>query len=499
MTDSHAFGATLGPLTEPAPPSWREWGSAIVVATALLVLLRPVTVNEPYWWDASAVYVPGAHWLETHHFAARPGVFPSDLSRGHTPLFYLALAFAFRFFGTSPVVGHTLVLACAIASIVLTYGLGRLVAGPLAGACAALLVAGSNLFLTMSSEALPEIPCTALTMAVLYTFARGRYAACAAWGCALVLAKELTVAGSAACAGALLLTALRHRTVHRDLRAIAILSVPAVPLAVFFAWQRIAEGWFITPYHASLFNTPHSYLESFVYVVRSLFATDAQWLVTVPALAALSARHRAGNATPHPSPPSSGTVRLALALLVLANIVFYTRGWFLDRYALPAHPAVAILAAHALTQLANARSRRHGATVLVAGTLAACFAAAIHRESGKGYDSGETTFRYVHAIRAQKRVFDRLASRGGDPIVMTTWPMTDELRWPYLGYVTRPFRVVNADYLDPSAPPARVDAVVVFDGVGSARGLREEATRRGFRVIARERVGGATCEWWGAE
>ena len=477
------------------PPPAREWLIAVIVAIALLVVLRPVGVAEPYWWDASAVYVPGGHWLETHHFAARPGVFPSDLSRGHTPLFYLALAFAFRVFGTNPTVGHALVLACGVASVVLTYALGRVTAGRLAGACAALLVAGTPLFLTMSSEALPEIPCTALSMAVLYTFARGRYLQCAAWGCALVLTKELTVFASAAVGTAALFASLRQRTLARDARTIGALAVPVIPLVAFFAWQRIVEGWFITPYHASLFNQPHSYGESFVYVVRSMFANDGRWLVVLPAIVLAFLPHRA--AAPVANAPSRATLAIALALLAAANIAFYTRGWFLDRYALPAHPAIAILACSAFAGLVDpvrARFARIALAALTAATMVVGFA---HRWSGKGYDSGETTFRYLHAIRTQRAIFDALAARGGDPVVLTTWPMIDELRWPYLGYVARPYRVVNADYLDPSAPPPAVDAVIAFDGVGSARHLRDEARARGFHVIARERIGGATCEWWG--
>jgi hypothetical protein len=133
----------------------------------------------------------------------------------------------------------------------------------------------------------------------------------------------------------------------------------------------------------------------------------------------------------------------------------------------------------------------------VLGTLVAHLVAAAHRESGQGYASGETTFRYMHAIRVHRRIFDQLASRGGHPVVMTTWPMSDELRWPYLGYVSRPYRVVNADYVAADAPPPPVDAVIVSLDVGSAQRLRDEAMRRRFGLIATERVGNAMCEWWG--
>ncbi|MEI8255103.1 MAG: glycosyltransferase family 39 protein, partial [Deltaproteobacteria bacterium] len=465
----------------PGPPSWREWLLAAIAAVALLLALRPVHVSDPYWWDASAVYVPGAHWLETHHFAARPGVFPSDLSRGHTPLFYLVLAAAFRLFGTSPTVGHVLVLVFAASALTLTFALGRVLAGPVAGAAAMITVAVSPLFLTMSSEALPEIPCTALTMAVLYAFARGRYRQCAAWGCALVLTKELAVAAPAAVAGALLLHSLRRGTFREDLPAIATLSVPAVPLVGFFAWQRLAEGWFITPYHASLFNTPHSYLESFEHVVATLVAFNGRLALTGAALLAMLLPGPRRVVPEEKGAPARGTVYVALALLIAANVAFYTRGWFLDRYALPAHPAVALVAASAFVGFTSRAVARWSAATLALVVAITASVAWSERESGRDYGSGETTFRYVHAMRAQQAIFAAMEARGGDPAVLTTWPMSDELRYPYLGWVHRPFRVVNADYADPASPAPSVDAVVVFDAVGSARRLRDQARARGFR------------------
>lgn len=480
----------------PGPPPVREWLMAVLGAIALLLVLRPVSVTEPFWWDASAVYVPGAHWLETHHFAARPGVFPSDLSRGHTPLFYLLLAFAFRAFGTSPAVGHTVVLGFATMVLAYTYALARWFAGQRAGIAAVVLLAVTPLFLTISSEALPEIPCTALTLAVVYSFARARYRECATWGCALILMKELTVAAPMAVGGAALLVAVRQRTVRASLPTLATLAIPVIPLAGFFAWQRIAEGWFITPYHASLFNEPHAYGEQFVAVVASMFAHDGRWIALAMAVPfAFMARSNQPDAAVNK--PSRPTVRLALVLIIAANTVFYTRGWYLDRYLLPTHPGIVILIVTAFVGLADAAMQRRATIALGIAVLAVAGVSWNHREAGVGYASGETTFRYVHAIRSQQAVFSALEQRGGDPLVLTTWPMSDELREPYLGWVSRPFRVVNADYLVPDSPLPRVDAVIVFDGVGSRTRLRELARRLNFRLLREVHVGGATTEWWG--
>lgn len=480
----------------PAPPPrapgmpLAEWALAALAALALLVALRPVTVHAPYWWDAAAVYVPGAKWLTEHGFDARPGVFPSDLGRGHTAGFYLILAAGFRFFGATPAVGHAIVLGFSAVALATTYALGRLLGGRLAGAAAMLLLAASPLYLTMSSEALPEVPVTALTVVGLYAFARGRYVACALWGCALLALKELSVAGPLAAVGALVLAGLRARRV--PWRDAALLSVPLAPLAGFFVWQRVAEGWWILPYHAALFNESHSYAKAFARVAGSIATADGRWLALAAApVAAWATRRDAG--APGTS-PSRGTTQLALALVVAANVVFYTRGWFLERYALPAHAALVALLASAFNTQAPGRGRR----AALAAVTAAAFALGVSRRwSGDDYASGETTFRYVRAMEAQRAVFRELAARAPGAVVMTTWPMSAELREPYLGWTDRAFRVVNLEYLDPHAPPPAVDAVVTFDALGSHPRLVAEARRRGFRVLHAERRGGATVAWWG--
>src|SRR4051812_4019811 len=110
--------------------------AAMIAATALIVL-RPVGLDVPYWWDAGAVYAPGSQWLAQHAFDARPGVFPSDLGRGHSPLFYLFTALFFRWFGAGPVTGHAIVFGFSVLALTFTYALGARLFGRPAGVVAA--------------------------------------------------------------------------------------------------------------------------------------------------------------------------------------------------------------------------------------------------------------------------------------------------------------------------------------------------------------------------
>lgn len=472
-------------------PGPLEWLLVAAVALAALCALRLAPLDTPYWWDAGAVYAPGAKWLLDHGFDARPGVFPSDLGRGHTPLFYLITALAYRVAGATPVTGHAVVLGFSVMALAYTYALGRWLYGRPAGAVAVVLLAVTPLYLTMSSETLPEVPLTALTVASLYAFARGRWRESALWGCALVLVKETGVACPLAILGALALDAWRTRDLAAFARRAAIAAAPLAVLAAFFAWQRVAEGWWVLPYHAGLFHERHSLAGQLARVARSMFVVDGRALVLLVAAVAVVLRRvrtgRWGDAEPAP-------VVTAIVLVAAANLVFFTKMFFLERYVLPAHPGLLVLAAGALVP-AGARSVARLGAIGVAVASAAL--AVAHRDSGDTYASGELTFAYLRAVRTHQALFRAIEARGGDPAILTTWPVTDELRHPFLGWVSRPHRAISLEWHRLTDEREPVDAVVVFDAVGGADALRAEARERGLRLIRRERIRSASIEWWG--
>lgn len=447
----------------------RELAIVIVVTFVLLALLT-APLATPYWWDDGAVYAPGAKWLLDHGFDARPGVFPSDLSRGHTPLFYVMLAIMYRVAGAGPVAGHLLVFVFAWASLVLTYLLARHMFDWIAGAIAVALLLCVPLFQTMSSMALPEIAMTALTAACFYAFAKGRIGIAAVVGTILVLVKEVGIACPLAIAGALFLEK------PRDVKRVAIALIPVAVLALFFAYQKHAEGWFVLPYHAGLFKEEHSLVDQLGRVASSIFVSDGRVFAVAVAIAlAAYKRFTFGDRN----------VVVALGLFTLMNLVFFAKMFFLERYVLPVHVGVVVLCGGAL------------ALVRVPGVAATFVAVAIafaRRSAGTDLASGETTFRYMHAVRAHQALFAKL---GSDHVVLTDWPVTDELRFPFLGWVKTPTRCVHIDMDDGDTPSSpKVDRVIAVKTLGSYEKLQRKARERGFVIKERIEDGPAEIELW---
>ena len=493
-----------------------ELAGVTLAAAIALLLVGVAPLETPYWWDAAAVYVPGSQWVESHGFAAFPGVFPSLLHRGHTTLFYLLTAGVFRLFGSEPPIGHAVVLGFATATLALTYALGARLFGRPAGVAAALLLGVSPLFLTMSSQVLPEIPLAALTAASLYAFSRGAHGSAALLGVLVVLTKETGVSCPLAIAGALMLEAgWRHRRAPgswRPLaRPIAIAFVPVAALAAYFVWQRVAEGWWVLPYHAELFGLEHDYVRQGAGVFRSMLLADGRWLALLGAAAIGAARLRWMPETfaPDPAPleaeqtgaPARWVVCVALVLVFLANQGFFTQMWFLERYALTAHPGLAVLLGGLLVPAAWASTRARTLTALGAAVVLATGAmATAGRAAGDDYASGETTFRYLRMVEAHRAIYAHLEAREVAPVVLTTWPMTDELRKPELGWVTRPYAAVGLsgyqDGSDTRAAGRPVEAVVTAQGLGAHDALRAEARRLGMERTDRVAVGTAVVELW---
>lgn len=470
-------------------PGW--WLAAAAGAAAALALALPGgALALPIYWDAAAVYAPGARWLADHGFDVRPGAFPADLSKGHPALFFVVVGAAFRAFGATPLVGHAVAAAASAATLVFTVAVGAQLGSALAGALAAALLVSSPLYLSMSAQVIPELTVAALVMAALYFHLRGRMYIVAALGVAMVLCKETALAFPLALGGLAALEALRQRRLPAP-RALLPAVAPVAALGAFFAWQRAAEGWFIMPSQADLV-VPHVQWSSVVDLLGSLATHHGRGLALGAAAAGLVvlARRRA---LPWAT-PGGRALHVAGGLFALAFLVFFARALWLRRYALAAHPPFCLMLTLpiALGARALVADRRLGAALACAPVVAAAAVGLGARWDGREVASGEDTLRYAEVIRERRALY---AALQGDPYVVTAWPMDDELREPWLGWVPRPFRARSLDgHRRRGGPPP--DAVIVLGGCCQDGALRGLARGAGLGLRVRRERDGIVHELW---
>jgi 4-amino-4-deoxy-L-arabinose transferase-like glycosyltransferase len=478
-----------------SPPSTtrldsRELAALALVMLAYLLVVRAGPLSLPYFWDEADVYVAGARWLADHDMDPTPGHFPDDWSRGHPPLLYVLASIAFRLFGPGPVVGHALMIPFAWLGLVATYGLARERHGRAVAVAATAMLGTTPLYLTMGAFLLPEMPLTALTAAALWALHRKNLLAAALLGVLMVWIKETGIFTAGAIGVALLVEQWRTGTLREraSLRDLALATLPLWALVGFFVWQRVNAGYYVFPHHQGLLAERHFEPASLFTAVPSLFFWHARIVLTAAAVLAAPLALRA-------RPGLLGTAEIASLALALFNVLFFAQMFWLERYALPAHPGLlvtgAALVAAALESVGRLTLRR-AALAALAGVVSVGGLGGAYR--GAPSEAPELTFDYADVMRSHAAVARALEERSGtlgeDPLVIGVWPLTVELRDPVLGFTSRPYRTLHVDHLA-DHPDQRADVVVIDPSSRNADRLRALADELGLVSIATIDVGNA--------
>jgi 4-amino-4-deoxy-L-arabinose transferase-like glycosyltransferase len=469
----------------------KELAVVTVLAIAWVAIFRPGPLSLPYFWDEADVYVPGARLIAESGFTYSPSELSDDYSRGHPPLFYLVAAVAFAAFGAAPAVGHLVVLPFTVLALVGTYLLGVRLWDRRVGAAAALLLGATPLFMSMGNMMLPEMALTAAAVWGFLAIAHGRLGWAAAAGVFGVLLKETGLAAPAAVGVIVLYDAWERGELRAaaPLRRSLVATIPLFALCLFFVWQKLVVGYFIFPHHADLLVERPFGISNLFTVFPSLFAWHGRWVLVVAAILAswlgssvLRVRLRL-DVTTERWMPSRGALLVGFAALVLLNALFFSKMFWLERYVLPAHPAV-ILAATFLVVVGMEHL-----PVLAALPAAVGIAMGLaNLWSDPGPDQEELSFAYANVIATHREAF--AAIEGDAPHVLTTWPMTVELENPYLGYVDEPIESTNVRYVagEPEVTPSHV---LISSASSRADALREIADAQGLSPVGRFRVGHA--------
>lgn len=433
-----------------------------VAPAAIYVVLAGVHapwLRLPYFWDEAGYFVPAAldffrhGWLLPH----------STLVNGHPPGLSLWLALAWRIGGFHPVTTHLATLAAAAALLWALLRLGAESEGELArgsGVAAVLLCAATPLFAAQSGLAQLDLPAAALIAWALVWRRRGRTAACALLCVLACLTKETAILAPLAW---WLVDSLSRRPTDGLARRSAPLLAAGSALALWFAYVRVHSGFWLGDPSYLAYNLPaaHPWARFSLALVRRLWQLagyNGMWLVSGLALVAVWRDRRRAVVR--------GSLRCDCLALIAIYVLFHALvgGAVLARYLLPALALYILLAADLILRLPKAGW-------LVAGTAA--FLVANWFWLPPYPAPYEDTFAYANFVRLQQQAADALsagpASRPGSAIY-TTWPATDELRNPDLGYVSRPlpvvpltdFSAISLAQFAASKPPTRAMVLLLY-------------------------------------
>jgi hypothetical protein len=417
-----------------------------------IFLLHLPLLQLPYFWDEAGYYVPAARDL-----LLTGSLIPhTTVSNAHPPLVMAWLALWWKVVGYAPLVTRTAMLFVAAFALMGVFRLAERIANTKVAIASTLCTALYPVFFAQSSLAQVDLAAAGLSFWGLSAYVEGEDVATVVWFALAALAKETAILAPLALAGWEIvgLLAPTHslgklwqdreaRPQGRRGRGIASLLIPALPLGLWYAYHYAHTGYVFGNPEFFRYNVGAtlSFTRFLLALAMRLWQISGYlhlWVLTLAMLLALSflppQRDSAGERSRISIP-----VQMAFYVVVLAYVVTMALigGAVLARYMLPAVPLVIIVSVSTLWR----RLRYWPAAV---ACVALAFVAAWFWNPPYGF-SPEDNLAYRDYVLLHEDSERFLEARYPMARVLTAWPASDEITRPWLGYISRPMRVVRIE------------------------------------------------------
>jgi len=438
----------------------------LAVFTLLLIASHAPLLRLPYFWDEAGYYIPAARDLLAGFLIPH-----STPSNAHPPLVMAWLALCWRIFGEGTVVTRCAMLALAEFSLLGFFRLAKAVSNSTVAAASTFLTAIYPVFFAQSSLAQVDLAAAGFCFWGLEAYVCRRSLVTAIWFSVAALTKETAILIPLALCGweVALFFADRERAAspkaadlklnepRRDTKetrnSMFILLMPVLPLALWYGYHYARTGF--------VFGNPEFFrynVQSNFHALRIVLAFLLRiwqtvgylnlYVLTVACVLAMmypaqpeptltAKRMENGQSNFRPRIP----VAIQIAFLVIAAVYIVTLsvvgGAVLARYMLPIVPLIILIGVSTIW-------RRLRAWKAVLGVVAAAFIGALFVNPPYGF-SPEDNLAYRDYIRLHERAEAFIVERYPRARVLTSWPASDELSRPNLGYIARPMQVVRID------------------------------------------------------
>jgi hypothetical protein len=444
------------------------------VIFVFIFLLHLPLLQLPYFWDETGYYVPAARDL-----LLTGSLIPhTTVSNAHPPLVMAWLALWWKVVGYAPLVTRTAMLVLAAFSLLGVFRLAERIANTKVAIASTLCTALYPVFFVQSSLAQLDLAAAGLTFWALAAYVEGEAVAMAVWFALAALAKETAILAPIALGGWEIVGAFAHTSslrkcwldgeeIPQGLRPasfvnvigttgsralpnsrrrewrIASLLIPALPLALWYVYHYAHTGFvFGNPeffrYNVAATLSPVRFLLALIMRLWQVVGYLHLWVLTLAMLLAMCLLKPQRDAAFERS-RISFPVQMVLYVVVLTYVVAMALigGAVLARYMLPAVPLVIILCVSTLW-----RRLRHWAPAVTFVALA--FVAAWFWNPHYGF-SPEDNLAYHDYTLLHQDGERFLEARYPMARILTAWPASDELTRPWLGYITRPMRIVRIE------------------------------------------------------
>jgi hypothetical protein len=436
-----------------SPAQWSGAYPALVFAAIFIFifLLHLPLLQLPYFWDEAGYYVPVARDL-----LLTGSLIPhSTVSNAHPPLVMAWLALWWKVVGYAPLVTRTAMLVLAAFSLMGVFRLAERVANTKVAIASTLCTALYPVFFAQSSLAQVDLAAAGFIFWGLSAYVEGGFVPTVIWFALAALTKETAILAPLALAGWETIGLIARKGSMRklwlhasdtsagSLERIAFLLIPALPLGVWYAYHYLRTGF--------VFGNPEFFrynVAATLSLTRFLLALAMRlwqisgylhlWMLTLPMLLAmwmLPPQRDSDSERPRIGIP----VQMVFYVVILTYVVAMALigGAVLARYMLTAVPLVIILSVSTLW-------RRLSFWPAAIACVALAFVLAWFWNPPYGF-SPEDNLAYRDYVVLHEDGERFLEARYPMARVLTAWPASDEITRPWLGYTTRPMRVVRIE------------------------------------------------------
>lgn len=435
-------------------------GIVFVILFACLFLLHIPLLQLSYIWDEAGYYVPAARDL-----LLSGSLIPhSTVSNAHPPLVMAWVALWWKLFGYAPMVTRTSMLVVSSFTLLGVFRLARQVANLEVAAASTICTAVYSVFFTQSSLFHLDMAAAAFSLWGLLSYLQERPRSTFLWFSLAGLSKETAILAPASLLiWELVSPALEKRTAVplRPARASAVsLALSFVPLALWFGYHYARTGYvFGNPefFRYNVAATLHPLRIGLAAGMRVWQITGYLHLLLLTAAAGLALFREPLRDGSGQRPRIGIPVQATFLVLILTYVtaMSFVGGAVLARYMLPVLPLVIILFVSTVWR----RVRAWRTVVLL---IASGFCTALFLNPPYGF-SFEDNLAYRDYIQLHQQGEEFLEARYPMARVLTAWPASDELARPYLGYVTRPLRVVRIENFSYEQLASAAEAGSQFD------------------------------------
>lgn len=441
-----------------------------ILFSAIFLLHAPL-LRLPYFWDEAGYYVPAARdlWLTG-------SLIPhSTLSNAHPPLGLAWLALWWKLSGFTPAVTRTAMLLVAALALTAVFRLASDVANSAVAVAATLATALYAVFFAQSSMAHADLAGGALVLWGVVFYVNGRRGWSIVMFCLAVLAKETSLIAPLSLAMWEAAWWLARRMgaqerafaplAHRAGAIAALVLVPAATLAAWYGYHYTRTDYvFGNPqffeYNVAATLHPLRVVLAVFKRVWHLTGYMNLFVLTLAAAAAMLLPPQVRGEVERPRIALRHQASFAVLIAGHAGALSLVGGAPLARYLLPVLPLVILLCVATLW-----RRVRHW--VLAVAIVCAAFVLALFVNPPHPF-APEDNLAYRDYVLLHKRAGGLVEQRYARARVLTAWPVSDELRHPYLGYARISVPVVpiedfsERELLAAASDASRFDVALLF-------------------------------------